>query len=140
MASSKQKKGRRQSRRVPPRSSGSRASSSGSAPKRSASSGTSSVLPPFIPEKIERQLLETITSSVNDVLAPEKLAEAALQVFLEMTEAQGAAIYLQDEQTAALRCVAVHGAVGGLSPEERERIIGQVMRNGGQARTASPVR
>jgi len=111
--------------------------SSAKAPKIPTADKTSSILPPFITEKIERQLLETITSSVNNVLAPERLAEAALQVFLEMTEAQGASIYLQDEQTGTLRCVAAHGAGGVLSPEEREQIVAQVVRESSQARAAN---
>src|SRR5579883_1821986 len=65
----------------------------------------SSPASPAVPQKVQQQLIETITSAVTNGRTPEEVADACLRVFIEMTEAQGAAVYLLDELTKSMRCV-----------------------------------
>ncbi|MBM4123837.1 MAG: GAF domain-containing protein [Nitrospira sp.] len=85
---------------------------------------------PVVPFKVQQQLLETITASVTKGRTPEDVAEACLRVFVELTEASGAAVYLRDEQTKAMRCVALCGDAGDRSSVERDSLAARVVRAG----------
>lgn len=94
-----------------------------------SSSVPSSRILPAVPQKVQQQLLETITSAVTNGRTPEEVAEACLRVFIELTEAQGAAVYLLDELTKAMRCVAVRGQEESRPPDEWDRVIARVVRD-----------
>lgn len=94
-----------------------------------SSSVPSSRTLPAVPQKVQQQLLEAITSAVTNGRTPEEVAEACLRVFIELTEAQGAAVYLLDELTKAMRCVAVRGQEESRPPDEWDRVIARVVRD-----------
>ncbi|MEW6543335.1 MAG: GAF domain-containing protein [Nitrospirota bacterium] len=85
---------------------------------------------PQVPQQLREQLLETISASVESGRSPEEVASACLRVLLELSEAQGAAVYLRDEVTKEMRCVAVQGEPVGSNEDERVRLIRQVMQDG----------
>ncbi|MBI3603174.1 MAG: GAF domain-containing protein [Nitrospirae bacterium] len=84
---------------------------------------------PVVSYQIQQQLLETITASVTNGRVPEEVAEACLRVLIELTEVPWAAVYLLDEQTKAMRCVAVCGDAGDRSSDERDSLTACVVRN-----------
>ncbi len=85
---------------------------------------------PAVPQQVRQQLIETITSAVTNGRTPEEVADACLRVFIEMTEVQGAAVYLLDELTKSMRCVAACGKERGRSAQEPDSIVARVVREG----------
>lgn len=62
--------------------------------------------------------------------SPEEVALVVLQVFLDLTDARRAAVYLRDEQTRETRCLAVCGHPDGALSPAWDQLTAQVMKNG----------
>jgi HD-GYP domain-containing protein (c-di-GMP phosphodiesterase class II) len=83
-----------------------------------------------VPLKLQQYLLETITSCVENGRSPEEVAQVCLQVFLELTEARAAAVYLEDEQTREMRCMAKIGDVDAARTGEWNQLVPRVVQDG----------
>lgn len=81
-----------------------------------------------IPQKIQAQLLETIGAAVESGQSPEEVAQVSLRVFLDLTDGRWATVYLRDEQTRQLRCLAVCGDPDARTTREWDQIVGRVVR------------
>lgn len=93
--------------------------------RRSTSSTPSSLV-----HKIQEQLLTTISTAVDDGQLPDEVAQVCLQVFLGLTDARAAAVYLQDEQSRELRLSAVCGNVQDSPPEKWQPTVERVLAEG----------
>jgi HD-GYP domain-containing protein (c-di-GMP phosphodiesterase class II) len=58
------------------------------------------------------------------------VAQVCLQVFLELTEARAAAVYLQDEQTRQMRCVATSGDMPSDPSQNLDSLVPRVIQEG----------
>jgi HD-GYP domain-containing protein (c-di-GMP phosphodiesterase class II) len=85
---------------------------------------------------MQHRLLETITEAVMNGGAPEDVAGACLEVILEVTGAQRAVVYLEDERTKELQRVAEKGVSGSNASVEWDRVIRQAADDG--VRIAGP--
>ncbi len=83
-----------------------------------------------VPLKVQEHLLATITALVDSGRSPEEVAQVCLRVFLELTEARAASVYLQDEQSHEMRCLAVVGEPEGIPANDWGPIIARVVREG----------
>jgi GAF domain-containing protein len=68
---------------------------------------------------------------VDNGRSPDELAAVCLQVFVELTEARGASVYLENEQTKTIRCAATRGKADGGGVEKRDRMAERAMQGGG---------
>ncbi len=87
--------------------------------------GLSAVAP-----RIQTQLLETISSAVQCGRSPESVAQACAQVVLDLTDARRVGVYLDDEQTRELRCLAIAGHADGSFPPRWDELVGQARTEG----------
>ncbi|MBI4402103.1 MAG: GAF domain-containing protein, partial [Nitrospirae bacterium] len=133
MARPRRTNGRQSGRRVQAAASGPRALPSKT---RSRASTAASVLPRALSPKLQLHLLEMITASADSGRTPEDVAQICLRVFLELTEARGAAVYLQDEQTREMRCLAVSGDPVGQASGDWDQIVTRVVQSGRLVATA----
>ncbi len=78
----------------------------------------------------QRDLLEIIAQSVNSGRAPEEMAKAFLRLLLELTGARHAAVYLQDEQTKEMQCVATGGRVNDRVSLQWVVLVAQMVQEG----------
>jgi len=78
-------------------------------------------------QKIQQQLLTTISTAVENGQLPEEVAQVCLQVFLGLTDARAAAVYLRDEQSRELRLAAVCGGLGDGGVSKWQPVVARVM-------------
>ena len=62
--------------------------------------------------------------------SPEEMAGVCLRVFLELMEARAAAVYLRDEDSREMHCLAVAGDTDGGPSPAWDQIIARVVRDG----------
>jgi HD-GYP domain-containing protein (c-di-GMP phosphodiesterase class II) len=84
----------------------------------------------LVPHKLQQQLLEAISSCVEDGRSPEDVGQTSLKVFLELTEATAASLYLQDEHTHQMRCFASIGDVDTARVRRWDQLVPRVVRAG----------
>ncbi len=79
---------------------------------------------------IQQELLTTISTAVENGQLPDEVAQLCLQVFLGLTDARAAAVFLQDEETQQLRMAAVCGPLEGKLLETCRLIVDRVVAQG----------
>ena len=96
----------------------------------------SAVVPSVTPLTIQKQLLEAISAEIENGRPPEEVAGVCLRLFRDVTKVRGSAVYLHDEQTKDLRCLAADGTLKNMAPEKLSSAIASVAKNGRPVLTA----
>lgn len=84
----------------------------------------------LVPVAIQHRLLKMISEATEQHHVPEKVAKICLRMILELTGAAGTAVYLKDEQTQQVRCVAVDGICEGSSRTAWRELVVAVIDGG----------
>lgn len=79
---------------------------------------------------VQQRLLESMSGPDGEARSPIGVSAAFVQIFLQLTKVQGIAVYVRDEQTREMICLAEAGTVHGFVAAEWREMLAKIEQQG----------